>query len=53
MRLTRRGKRLRALLIFTLLAGAVAFRATHHPVYSCPDNWVIDRVCTLTHYAHN
>ena len=53
MKLTRRGKRVRALLILALIIGAVIFRATHSPVYSCPDNWVGDKVCTLTHYERN
>lgn len=51
MKLTKRGKRVRAISIVLLIAGAVAFRLTHTPVYQCPDEWVGDRVCVLTGYV--
>ena len=38
---------------FILLVIACAYRATHHPVYSCPSGQVGDKVCTLTGYERN
>jgi len=40
-----------ALFIALVIAGA--YRATHHPIYDCPNGQVGDQVCTLIGYEGN
>ena len=37
--------------ILAIIAGA--YRATHHPIYTCPTGQIGDKVCTLTGYERN